>query len=389
MCFKREETHPVLDIKETVCDTPSTKVSERNRPLRNKPNLATRNAVTGLTRRRFMQVAAASTATIPIDSATEATEVSADETPLFRFIQWNDLHVETFTPKDYELANKKARYLVESLNAADHCPVPDFVIAVGDMIHGAHGQESLVADLEEFIALSSDLTCPLYPVVGNHENIQGEGNPTKEGPYWNTFGRDRTNYTFDHGGLLFVIINNSGAPSSNQKEVGKIRNRWLAKVLADSKDKPKILCCHIPLVPIREESVLKESFGFSSYRAHDEEMLAMIDEYAESILAVLSGHIHLTAAIKRKGVYHIVPSGTASYPCDFASYEVFADRIRVRMHSLPEKWVTPSTDIHGHPRYKTDYTDTRHPTHESYMKGNPLERDFEIILPPAMHLSNG
>ena len=85
-------------------------------------------------------------------------------------------------------------------------------------------------------------------------------------------------------------------------------------------------------------------------------------------------------AVRRKGVYHISISGTASYPCDFASYDVFPDRIRVRVRSLPERLVTPETDIHGRPRHKVDYTDAAHPTHESYVKGNASERDFEIPL---------
>jgi len=332
-----------------------------------------------VTRRRFIQ--AASATTIPTAQTPTAAADPKDKTALFRFVQWNDLHVENFTPSDYELANRKTDYLTESLNDATHCPVPDFVIAVGDMIHGNHGQASLIPDFKRFKTLTAELACPLYPAVGNHENLSsGEGDPTKEGPYWKTFGRDRTNYTFDHGGLHFVIINNSGAPGSNRTEVGKRRNRWLEKVLADSKDKPKILCCHIPLVPIREERVLKKSFGFGSYIAHDDQMLAIVDRHADSIAAVLSGHIHLTGAIKRKGVYHIVPSGPASYPCDFASYEVFTNRIHVRMHSLPKDLVTPSSDIHGRPRYEIDYTDAQHSTHELYMKGNRSERDFEIAL---------
>ena len=78
---------------------------------------------------------------------------------------------------------------------------------------------------------------------------------------------------------------------------------------------------------------------------------------------MLSGHLHLTGVVRRNGVYHIAVSGTASYPCDFASYEVFADRIRMRVHSLPPNLVTPETDIHGKPRYTTDYTDAAPTSH--------------------------
>ena len=151
-------------------------------------------------------------------------------------------------------------------------------------------------------------------------------------------------------------------------------------MLAASKELPTILCCHIPLVPLRDEEVLKQSFGFGSYTAHDAELLKLVDTHADSVVAVLSGHLHLTGVVRRNGVCHIVISGTGSYPCDFASYEVFADRIRMRVHSLPPNLVTPETDIHGKPRYATDFTDAAHVTHEAYVRGNPSERTLEMVL---------
>ena len=317
--------------------------------------------------------------TIGLSRGVSAAAPSEAEEPLFRFVQWNDTHIDASTPSDYKLANEKAQYLVESLNAATLFPVPDFVIGIGDIING-EDLSSLAPDLALFKKLTADLKCPYYPVVGNHEVVQQEGNPQYEAAYRQAFGDDRTNYTFRHGGVQFVMLDDSGAPASNRTEVGRRRNRWLGEVLAASKELPTILCCHIPLVPLRDEEVLKKSFGFGSYTAHDAELLKLVNTHADSIVAVLSGHLHLTGVVRRNGVYHIVVSGTASYPCDFASYEVFADRIRMRVHSLPPHLVTPETDIHGKPRYATDFTDAAHVTHEAYVKGNPSERTLEMVL---------
>jgi hypothetical protein len=134
------------------------------------------------------------------------------------------------------------------------------------------------------------------------------------------------------------------------------------------------------MIPIREEPVLAKSFGFVSYATKDPELLSLVDEHAESIAAVLSGHLHLTGVVVRKGVHHISVSGTASYPCDFASFDVFPDRIHMRIQSLPEELRTPETNIHGRRRHKVDFTDASHPTAESYVCGNPSERDVEITL---------
>ena len=90
------------------------------------------NTVARLTRRQFIQAAAASATTVPMTPTAKALPVPSNKSPLFRFVQWNDLHVEDYTPNDYELANKKACHLAKSLNAATHCPAPDFVVAVID-----------------------------------------------------------------------------------------------------------------------------------------------------------------------------------------------------------------------------------------------------------------
>jgi predicted MPP superfamily phosphohydrolase len=333
------------------------------------------------TRRGFLARAAVGSAmgAIGLGRAASTAAPVGTEKPLFRFVQWNDTHIDATTPSDYKLANEKAKYLVESLNAATLFPVPDFVIGIGDIING-EGLPSLAPDFALFKKLTAGLKCPYYPVVGNHEVVQQEGNTQYEAAYRQAFGDHRTNYSFRHGGMQFVVLDDSGAPASNRSEVGRRRNRWLGEVLAAAQGLPTILCCHIPLVPLRDEEVLKKSFGFGSYIAHDAELLKLVDAHATSIVAVLSGHLHLTGVVRRNGVYHVVVSGTGSYPCDFASYEVFADRIRMRVHSLPPQLVTPETDIHGRPRFATDYTDAAHATHEAYVKGNPSERALDMVL---------
>ena len=178
-------------------------------------------------------------------------------------------------------------------NAKQRSARADLVIGVGDMVHGGE-PASLGPDTERLMPLLAGLKPVYYPVIGNHENVQQEGNPSYEAAFRKAFGEDRSNYTVNHKGLLFVMLNDSGAPNSNSRDVGKRRNQWLAGILESTPEVPKIICCHIPLVPIRDEPVLKESFGFSSYTAHDERLLGLVDEHAGSIVAVLSGHLHLT-----------------------------------------------------------------------------------------------
>ncbi len=86
--------------------------------------------------------------------------------------------------------------------------------------------------------------------------------------------------------------------------------------------------------------MLKKNFGFVSYAVQDDRLLRLVDQHAKSIVAVLPGHLHLTGVVTRNGVHHVSISGTASYPCDFASYDVFPDGIRFRIHNLPQRLST-------------------------------------------------
>ncbi len=309
--------------------------------------------------------------------------------PLLRFVQWNDLHVDS-SNTDYRLVNEKADYLVSSLNSGTHFPAPDFVVGVGDLITGeGSGLPKLTADFNLLKTKLARLKCPLYPVMGNHENIQAEGDAALEAPYREAFGAVRVNYTFEAAGILFVMLDNSGAPASNGTAAGHARREWLRGVFQKSPDAPKILCAHIPLWPVRDPEILAKSFVHGSETAKDDALASLVAAPSNKVVAVLSGHLHLTGVARVGGLWQIVVSGTASYPCDYACYEVFRDHIRVRMFRLPENLVTPDTDNFGPPLRPVAYADPAHPTHEAYLSGNPSERDFEISLKAFPPLSGG
>ncbi|MCC6444282.1 MAG: metallophosphoesterase [Armatimonadetes bacterium] len=316
--------------------------------------------------------------------------------PLLRFLHLTDTHVHA-GPSDpkvqYPLANEKMSWIVDAANRGNPLPSPDFVLHSGDMINGepqSKGPGVLAPDFKRLKELIAPLRCPFYPCVGNHETQQQEGNPAYEGPYREAFGADRVHYTFRHSGLRFVVFNNSGAPVANA-EAGKERNRWLRETLDAWPDDPKILCCHIPLVPLRDALVLRESFGFASETAHDEELLSIVEGHAGTVIAVLSGHLHLTGMIRQKGIYHIVPSGPTGFPCDYGyHYTVFPDRIQAQVGTLSKDLTrTDGGNIHGRPRHPKDFTDSHHATARLYQSGRRDERAFTIPLADKKRLGVG
>lgn len=318
----------------------------------------------------------ASRSEIPESKERLSAQVGA---PLCSFLQINDAHVHAGAPGrgGYEKTSEKLRWLVEAAVSGRHFPRPEFVVGIGDLIDGER-IEALAPDLRLLRETLKPLRVPFYPVVGNHEVVQREGNPKYEQAYREAFGNDRVNYTFTQGGMLFIALNNSGACCVGPTVV-KARNDWLRRELERAPGVPKIILCHIPLIPLREEAVLAKSFGFRSSMDRDGETLKIVEAH-DSVIAVLSGHLHLTGVAKRKGVFHISIAGTASYPCDYALYTIFPDRIEATVRQLPADLVTPKTNIHGKPRYPHDFVDGRHPTPWQYVAGLADERTFTIPL---------
>jgi 3',5'-cyclic AMP phosphodiesterase CpdA len=299
---------------------------------------------------RFSAVPAAAMALAAVLMAGCGTLTERASAPLATFLQINDLHVQAEPEqKGYERANAKARWLLEAAASDRHFARLDFVVGVGDLVHGGR-LEALEPDLRQFREMLQALPVPFYPVAGNHEVVQQEGNPRHERAYRETFGNDRVNYAFTHAGLRFIALNNSGAGIVGPA-IRQARNEWLRGELERSPGVPTIILCHIPLIPLREEAVLANSLGFRSYCDPDGETLKIVEAHADSVKAVLSGHLHLTGAVRRKGIWHVSIAGTASYPCDCALYTVFPDRIEVQVRQLPADLVTPGTNIHGRRRH--------------------------------------
>lgn len=311
----------------------------------------------------------------------------ATERPLCSFVQLNDVHVQSEAGKkvmrSYPHAEAKLAAVVKAVNEESPFPLPDFVLSVGDLIQGER-LELLEPDLRVYAEMVRPLKCPHLTVVGNHEVVQREGDPRFEAAYAAVFGADQKNYLFTCGGVLFVVVNNCGGRGAGDA-VSDARNAWLAKALETHTDAPVIVACHVPLVCVRDEKVLAESFGFHSYVAKPDGTLRVIERHADRVIAVLCGHLHLTGVVAREGIRHICPCGTASYPSHYAHYRVFRDRVEVAMHQPPADLVGPrdANNLHGRPRYKKDYTDAAHPTAETYVAGNPAEQRFTIPLPPA------
>jgi len=320
-----------------------------------------------------------------------------DDEENFSFVLINDTHLNISDNEGYPKVVEKLRSVIHSINKEEKFPLPDFVIFNGDIIQGTKFK-FLQPECEFAKSIIDELKCPYFTVLGNHEVLNTEGNPRFLNPYKKTFGREKIYYSFVHNGFHFILFDNCNSWGS-VKGATINRNEWLRKTLNQNINNPKIIVCHIPLVSFREDRILNESFGFPSYKLIGEETLEIIQDHSDKVIAVLNGHLHLTGVVQtnnywlsslfsdKNDIYHISPSGLASYPCHYAYFKVFEKRIDVKMIQVDKELVTPSSNIHGKPRHKKNYIDEKHISPEAYVSGNEDERVFSIPLAKSKRVS--
>ncbi len=332
-----------------------------------------------MNRRQFLQIGMAA---VPGVLGCGSAWAETGQPRRFRFFLWSDMHVRAGNvpnrPPGYPCAEEKAAWATDCACGQGGIEPPDFVVSAGDIIDGELSDYSL--DFAHLRKTYLDrLKVPFLPCVGNHENEQGEGIPERNHAYDQCFGPRWHNYVFTCGGIGFVMVDTSGA-DHQPDSVTAARNTFVDRAMDFLAGMPIIVVTHVPLIAMREEAPLKQSFGFSSWQVLDLGMLQRVRRRSDSVVAVLAGHLHLTAARKDGDITHITTGGTCGYPADFASFDVYDDRIEVRMHKAPSRWLDRGGNIHGKPRHPKDYTDATHPDHESYLWGNPDERTFAIPL---------
>lgn len=120
---------------------------------------------------------------------------------------------------------------------------PDFVIHVGDMIHGyTYDINTARKQWKIFKKQISPLTMPFYPTPGNHDVTTKEIQPA----YTEAWGKDKLYYSFDYKNSHFIIIN--AFLDQQFDTIPKAEYQWLLCDLEKSKNIKNIfISFHSPL----------------------------------------------------------------------------------------------------------------------------------------------
>ena len=154
----------------------------------------------------------------------------------FYFVQLSDTHWGYKGPDNPESANT-LRKAVATVNALPK--QPDFIMFTGDLTHTTDDPVERRRRLTEFKQIVSDLTVKTVRFMpGEHDASLDRGAAYRE-----FFGDP--NYSFDHRGIHFVVVDNVSDPGS---KIGDEQLAWLSADLAKlDKAAPLVVFTHRPL----------------------------------------------------------------------------------------------------------------------------------------------
>ncbi len=245
------------------------------------------------------------------------------EQPLFVFATIADSHIISTLFDDHRylkalsISRELLTAVVMDINA--YRPKVDFVVHLGDITDFGRATE-----FDNAKRILGKLRCPLFPVVGNHDNFMSDN---KRG--WKKFaGRDSTAYAFDYKGFHFIVIDCTPNPYTPSK-IGcdAALREWVRQNLAANHDKPTILFSHYNLVERYWNAVFDTVSHYPEY-AGMADLRATLEE-AGNVIAVINGHVHANRVEIINGIYYIDIGATLVGIPSIRYFHVYPSRIEV------------------------------------------------------------
>ncbi len=163
--------------------------------------------------------------------------LAASPTGDFHFVQLSDSHWGFEGPQINPEAGHTLQLAVAAVNAL--ATPPDFIVFTGDLTHTTDDAALRRRRMLEFKAIVADLAVPnVHFMPGEHDAALDRGAAFEE-----LFGA--THYSFDHGGVHFVALDNVSDPRAR---IGDAQLAWLQADLAGrAAEAPIVVFTHRPL----------------------------------------------------------------------------------------------------------------------------------------------
>jgi Icc protein len=221
------------------------------------------------------------------------------------------------TLKALSISSELLRNYVRDINS--HMPPVDFAFQLGDLTDSGTPEEFAIAR-----CILDTLRCPLYPVVGNHDNMQ---NDNKQG--WRHFaGMDSTLYAFDKLGFHFIVIDCTSDPYVRPRvHCDSTVRAWVARDLALNSDKPAFVISHYNMWQRAWSPVFASKEGYHEYKGMPQ--LREVLTRAGNVVAVINGHVHANRVEVHDGIYYIDIGATLVGRPSIRYFYLYPDRVEV------------------------------------------------------------
>jgi 3',5'-cyclic AMP phosphodiesterase CpdA len=251
------------------------------------------------------------------------------ETP-FTFVQISDTHIG-FRKEANPDTSASMRQAIAEINALPHAPA--FVVHTGDLSHLSKREQ--FGEVRELLQeLSVDR---VHTIPGEHDTI--DDGATGYLRYFDHDGNGRSWYSFDHGGVHFVGLNNVLAfKLGHLAALGDDQLAWLKTDLgAVSRSTPVVVLAHIPLWTIWEP------WGWGT--ADSAQAMALLRPFGS--VTVLNGHIHQVLQ-KVEGNVELHTAMSLAYPLPTPGQAGIGEPgpVAVSMEELGRKLGTRRISVH-------------------------------------------
>ncbi len=187
-------------------------------------------------------------------------------------------------------------------------PRPDFILTGGDNVFDSMdtAQERVTMLFDLFTSICRDSDIPVRYCLGNHDifGIGKNSKVKKSNPLYGRamasekLGLAESTYSFDHKGWRFCVVDDI-IPLPDGGYDGGFTPEIMDRVGADLKaagDRPKVICCHIPIVSVSMfrsvDATDKDQTipARSKFARNPGPIMTMMRE--NNVNLVLGGHLH-------------------------------------------------------------------------------------------------
>jgi len=176
---------------------------------------------------------------------------------------------------------------------------PEFVIILGDLIHGYTNAAAVEKQWDAFDAQTKQFEMPVYLVVGNHDVFSKQ----TEQIYQRRYGK--LWYSFEAKDCHFIVLDSEDQADSTRIVGAQLE--WLKADLAAAKRKRIFVFIHQPLWGMRDKDFAKSAWGRTIHP-----LLA-----AAGVDTVFAGHEHqYTLQPTRDGVRYVISGGAGAELAD-------------------------------------------------------------------------